>query len=49
VELFLNSVPILSPLTQEERLRLVDAFELVTFAPGHKVGLAVAVACVGLR
>lgn len=27
VELFLNSVPILSPLTKEERMRLVDALE----------------------
>jgi hypothetical protein len=40
VELFLNSVPILSPLTKEERLRLVDALEEVTFpagTPGMKV------------
>jgi hypothetical protein len=34
VELFLNSVPILSPLTKEERLRLVDALEEVTFPAG---------------
>ncbi len=44
VELFLNSVPILSPLTREERARLVDALEEVTFNPGSKVG-SVAVKC----
>ncbi|KAL6746691.1 kinase-like domain-containing protein [Haematococcus lacustris] len=37
VELFLNSVPILSPLTKEERMRLVDALEEVTFTAGAKV------------
>jgi len=37
VELFLNSVPILSPLTKEERMRLVDALEEVTYAAGTKV------------
>jgi hypothetical protein len=34
VELFLNSVPILSPLTRDDKLRLVDALET-------KVGLCV--------
>ncbi len=34
VELFLNSVPILSPLTKEERMRLVDALEEVTYPAG---------------
>ena len=37
VELFLNSVPILSPLAREERLRLVDALEEVQFPAGAKV------------
>lgn len=37
VELFLNSVPILAPLSRDERLRLVDAFEESTFTPGSKV------------
>uniref|UniRef100_A0A7S0V7R7 cGMP-dependent protein kinase n=1 Tax=Polytomella parva TaxID=51329 RepID=A0A7S0V7R7_9CHLO len=37
VELFLNSVPILAPLSRDERLRLVDAFEEVTYAAGSKV------------
>ena len=39
VELFLNSVPILSQLSREERLRLVDALEEVVFPPNSKVGL----------
>lgn len=38
VELFLNSVPILNPLSQEEKLQLVDAFEELTYKPGQKVG-----------
>eukprot|EP00775_Hariotina_reticulata_P007218 gene7218-7431_t len=37
VELFLNSVPILNPLSQEEKLQLVDAFEEKTYKPGEKV------------
>ncbi|KAG2493728.1 hypothetical protein HYH03_007951 [Edaphochlamys debaryana] len=37
VELFLNSVPILSNLSREERIRLVDAFEEVTYQAGQKV------------
>lgn len=37
VELFLNSVPILSPLSREEKLRLVDAFEQRTYTPGAEV------------
>lgn len=37
VELFLNSVPILAPLSRDERLRLVDALEEVTFQAGAKV------------
>lgn len=37
VELFLNSVPILNPLSQEDKLQLVDAFEEVTYSPGDKV------------
>jgi len=37
VELFLNSVPILNPLSQEEKLQLVDAFEEKTFKAGDKV------------
>lgn len=36
VELFLNSVPILSSLTKDERMRLVDALEEVTFAAGTR-------------
>lgn len=34
IELFLNSVPILTPLSSEEKARLVDAFEEKTFGPG---------------
>lgn len=41
VELFLNSVPILNPLRQEEKLQLVDAFEEKSYKPGDKVGLLV--------
>lgn len=37
VELFLNSVPILNPLSREEKLRLVDAFEQRTYTPGTEV------------
>eukprot|EP00878_Enallax_costatus_P004895 GHUV01005150.1.p1 GENE.GHUV01005150.1~~GHUV01005150.1.p1 ORF type:complete len:499 (+),score=133.52 GHUV01005150.1:478-1974(+) len=37
VELFLNSVPILNPLSQEEKLQLVDAFDEKTYQPGEKV------------
>ncbi|GBF87745.1 cyclic nucleotide dependent kinase [Raphidocelis subcapitata] len=37
VELFLNSVPILSPLSREEKLRLVDAFEQRNYSPGAEV------------
>jgi len=37
IELFLNSVPILAPLSREEKLRLVDALEECTFQPGSRV------------
>eukprot|EP01026_Neomeris_dumetosa_P082721 TRINITY_DN94946_c0_g1_i4.p1 TRINITY_DN94946_c0_g1~~TRINITY_DN94946_c0_g1_i4.p1 ORF type:complete len:388 (+),score=55.13 TRINITY_DN94946_c0_g1_i4:199-1362(+) len=37
IELFLNSVPLLSSLSRGEKLALVDAFEEVQFAPGTKV------------
>jgi cGMP-dependent protein kinase 2 len=37
VELFLNSVPILANLSREERIRLVDALEEVTYHAGQKV------------
>jgi cGMP-dependent protein kinase 2 len=37
VELFLNSVPSLSPLTKEERMRLVDALEEVTYPAGKLI------------
>mmetsp|Transcript_16982 Transcript_16982/g.36723 ORF Transcript_16982/g.36723 Transcript_16982/m.36723 type:complete len:708 (-) Transcript_16982:974-3097(-) len=37
VELFLNSVPVLTPLSREERMRLVDALEETTFPLGTKV------------
>ncbi|KAL6770720.1 FAP295 [Auxenochlorella protothecoides x Auxenochlorella symbiontica] len=37
VELFLNSVPILSALTKEEKLVLVDAAEEAVFPPGTTV------------
>ena len=37
VELFINSVPILAPLTREERMRLVDALEECVYPPGSKV------------
>jgi hypothetical protein len=37
VELFLNSVPILNPLSREEKLRLVDAFEQRSYTPGSEV------------
>ncbi|MEW5300411.1 MAG: hypothetical protein WDW36_003342 [Sanguina aurantia] len=37
VELFLNSVPILSGLSREERLQLVDALEEVTYPANSKV------------
>lgn len=37
VELFLNSVPILAPLVREEKLRLLDALEEVTFQAGQRV------------
>ncbi len=40
VELFLNSVPILNPLSREEKLRLVDAFEQRAYTPGAEVGAA---------
>ena len=40
VEQFLNSVPILSPLSREEKLRLVDAFEQRTYTPGTEVRAA---------
>jgi cGMP-dependent protein kinase 2 len=36
VEIFLNSVPILSPLSREEKLRLVDAFDESTYPAGTK-------------
>ena len=38
VELFLNSVPILNPLSQEEKLQLLDAFERKVYEAGQKVG-----------
>lgn len=38
MELFLNSVPILSGLSREDRLALVDALEEVTFQANSKVG-----------
>uniref|UniRef100_A0A383WC48 cGMP-dependent protein kinase n=1 Tax=Tetradesmus obliquus TaxID=3088 RepID=A0A383WC48_TETOB len=37
VELFLNSVPILNPLSQEEKLQLVDAFEEKTYKRGEQI------------
>ena len=37
VELFLNSVPILSTLSQEEKLLLVDALEEHTFVPATRI------------
>lgn len=37
VEIFLNSVPILSPLSREEKLRLVDAFDESMYPAGTKV------------
>lgn len=37
VELFLNSVPILTPLVREEKLRLLDALEEVTFQADQRV------------
>lgn len=48
VELFLNSVPLLNPLSQEEKLQLVDAFEEKTYKRGDKVGTgSIGVVCVG--
>lgn len=38
VELFLNSVPILNPLTKQEKLRLLDAFEEKEYGEGDQVG-----------
>lgn len=47
MELFLNSVPLLNPLSSEEKLQLVDAFEEQVFRPGDKVrALAGRVWCV---
>lgn len=37
IELFLNSVPILAPLSREEKLRLVDALEEASFQPGSRI------------
>lgn len=37
VEIFINSVPILSPLSKEEKLRLVDAFEEKVYEKGQPV------------
>lgn len=37
IELFLNSVPILSPLSREEKLRLVDALEEVVYPASNTV------------
>lgn len=37
LELFLNQVPILSPLSKEEKMRLLDAFEERTFPAGATV------------
>ena len=34
IELFLNSVPLLSPLSREAKLKLVDAFLEETFPSG---------------
>lgn len=45
VELFLNSVPILSPLSRDEKLRLVDAFETRTFTPGAEVKVFARACC----
>lgn len=33
----MNSVPILNPLSQDEKLQLVDAFDEKTYQPGEKV------------
>lgn len=45
VELFLNSVPLLNPMSQEEKLQLVDAFEEKTYKSGDKVGVGKAHLC----
>lgn len=37
VELFLNSVPILAPLTRDEKLLLLDALEEQVYGPGVRV------------
>eukprot|EP00191_Tetraselmis_sp_GSL018_P002817 CAMPEP_0177614176 /NCGR_PEP_ID=MMETSP0419_2-20121207/22512_1 /TAXON_ID=582737 /ORGANISM="Tetraselmis sp., Strain GSL018" /LENGTH=708 /DNA_ID=CAMNT_0019111209 /DNA_START=131 /DNA_END=2257 /DNA_ORIENTATION=- len=37
IELFLNSVPILTSLSNAEKMRLVDALEEKTFQPGQRV------------
>ncbi|PSC70618.1 cyclic nucleotide dependent kinase [Micractinium conductrix] len=37
LELFLNSVPILAPLSRDEKLTLLDAFEEQRFEPGDTV------------
>lgn len=36
IELFLNSVPLLSPLTREAKLKLVDAFQEESFEADRK-------------
>lgn len=37
VELFLNSVPILAPLSRDDKMRLVDALEEKSIKPGDRV------------
>lgn len=37
VEVFLNSVPLLQPLTREQKIRLVDAFTEESFPAGHTI------------
>ena len=37
MELFLNSVPILAPLTRDEKLLLLDALEEQVYGPGVRV------------
>jgi hypothetical protein len=41
LHLFLNSVPLLNPLSQEEKLQLVDAFEEQVYQPGEQVRVGV--------
>ena len=37
VQVFLNQVPILAPLTREEKMMLVDALEEQVYAPASRV------------